>query len=707
MELLAPAGTVQAFQAAVEEGADAIYIGAPAVNARALAKDFSYEDIAAMTAYAHGKNAKVYSAMNSLIKEEEIPKAVEVLSVLDGVGIDGLICQDLGVYRIAKKLFPNLRLHASTLMAAHNSISVKQFAQMGFKRVVLARELSIAEIKTIRHENPQVELETFIHGALCFSYSGFCLFSSYLGGKSGLRGRCVQPCRRRYHYSGGAGKGGSGYFFSMNDLNGIEVLPELTRAGVGSFKIEGRMRSVNYVRSVVKAYRLAMDNIGDEKILKEAGELLGNAMGRKPTRGYFTGMSAEKIISPKHSGNIGIFLGKINGAGKNGAAKIRLRQSLKSGDRLRIHQERSGERHSFSLGKLFSNGRQITEGESGNQVEMKIPGGFSPGDSLFKVDVVGRGRVTGGTELVAGKKLKKKVAPLFEKKHVAILVKKIMGKKAVSGKYVSKRLPLWLRVDDLKAVSHRHQFKPVATLVDLNRRTLGQVKRAPRVLGPYKKSIIWALPAIIHEKELSFYRDAVILLSKQGYRQWQVGHVSQLQFFKTGSNDVIHGDFSLNVLNSQALKTTRELGLSYVQIAVETDRNNLRNVLKISKGNCGLMVYGMPPLFTARLDADWFKKGVPFVSPKGENFFLTRKGDLTQAFAKEPFSLFPYFSEMASMGLSYGVVDLSNARLGKREWEAVQQSSPGKEKGKEKSRGRGKKKHLPKFSSYNYLGGLE
>ncbi len=706
MELLAPAGTVQAFQAAVTEGADAVYIGAPAVNARALAKDFSYEDIAAMTAHAHGNNVKVYAAMNSLLKEEEISKAVEVLSVLDGVGIDGLIVQDLGVYRLARKLFPQLRLHASTLLAAHNSISVRQFAEMGFSRVVMARELSIVEIKSIRHENPQVELEAFIHGALCFSYSGLCMFSSYLGGKSGLRGRCVQPCRRRYQYSGGGGKGGSGYFFSMNDLNGIDLLPELSRAGVGSIKIEGRMRSVNYVQAVVRAYRLALDNIGDDKVLVEARALLDGAMGRKSTRGYFTGMAAAKIISPRHSGNIGIFLGKINGVGKNRAAKLKLRHGLKSGDRLRLHQEISGERHSFSLTKMNLNGRIIEAAEVGMSVEITLPKDFNAGDSLFKVDSVGRGKVSGEKNIVSGRKFRKKTDHLYEKKHIAALVKKVVGKPPGAGRRVTKRLPLWLRIDDLKAVNHKHPFKPVVMLVELNHRTLGQVKRSPKAIGPYKKLVVWALPPIIHEKELGFYRDSIVLLRRQGYRKWQIGHIGQLQLFKTGSDDEIQGDFSLNFLNSQALAAARELGLIRTQVSVETDRNNLRLLLRNSQSYGGLMVYGMPPLFTARLDADWFRKGSPLISPKGESFYLKRKGDLTQVFSKEPFSLFPWFSEMAGMGLAYGVVDLSNARLGKREWNAIQQTS-GKDKGKDKGKGRGKGKNLPKFSSFNYLGGLD
>ncbi|MEW6502236.1 MAG: peptidase U32 family protein, partial [Thermodesulfobacteriota bacterium] len=174
MELLAPAGSLEAFSAAVAAGADAIYIGAPALNARALAKQFSLAEIAAMIDHAHGHGVKVYVAMNSLMKEAEIPAAVRLLAAIEELAADAVILQDLGVYGLAREHFPKLRLHASTLLLAHNSMAVHHFAAMGFQRVVLAREVTTAEIRQFRKESP-VELEVFVQGAMCFSYSGLCL----------------------------------------------------------------------------------------------------------------------------------------------------------------------------------------------------------------------------------------------------------------------------------------------------------------------------------------------------------------------------------------------------------------------------------------------------------------------------------------------------------------------------------------------------
>jgi len=200
MELLAPAGTLPAFEAALEEGADAVYIGAPGLNARALARDFTFAEIAAMTGYAHAQGKKVYVAMNSLVKENEIRLALETLSMLASIGPDALIIQDLGILYLVHRFFPALKVHASTLMTVNTAMAAEYLKGLGFERIVLARELSLEEIQTI-HRRTDVPLEIFIHGAMCFSYSGLCRFSSLHGGRSSLRGQCVQPCRRRYDLS--------------------------------------------------------------------------------------------------------------------------------------------------------------------------------------------------------------------------------------------------------------------------------------------------------------------------------------------------------------------------------------------------------------------------------------------------------------------------------------------------------------------------
>lgn len=216
MELLAPAGNVENFFTALEAGADAVYVGAPGFNARNLARDLRLDEIAAMIHYCRSNQKKIYIAANSLLLEKELPQVLETLGILEELQPDALIVQDLGMINLLRYYFPRLKFHASTLLGVHNSMGVEYYSRLGCDRVVLARELTLEEIRKICSRS-KAELEVFIHGAMCFSYSGHCLFSSYLGGKSGLRGRCVQPCRRSYSTSkagkhAGGGRKGS-YLF--------------------------------------------------------------------------------------------------------------------------------------------------------------------------------------------------------------------------------------------------------------------------------------------------------------------------------------------------------------------------------------------------------------------------------------------------------------------------------------------------------------
>ncbi len=236
-ELLSPAGNMESFFAAVENGADAVYFGLKDFSARASAQNFSLDDASKAIAYAHSKSIKVYIALNTLVKTLELERAVDLLIALEEIQPDSLIIQDLGLLYLIQSKFIGFNIHASTQMAIHNLVGVKQLEQLGFKRVILARELSIAEINNIV-ENSSIEIETFIHGALCYSYSGLCFFSSMIGGRSGNRGKCAQPCRKPYHSQ----SSGGGYLFSMKDLVTLSGISDLVDAGVGSLKIEGRMK---------------------------------------------------------------------------------------------------------------------------------------------------------------------------------------------------------------------------------------------------------------------------------------------------------------------------------------------------------------------------------------------------------------------------------------------------------------------------------
>jgi len=671
-ELLAPAGTVEVYEAAVASGADAIYIGAPFFNARELARHFTMAEVAAMIDHGHRHQVKTFLAMNSLVKESEIPKATESLARLEELAPDGLIIQDLGLYSLLKQHFPKLRLHASTLTAAHNVPAVQRLTALGFSRVVLPRELTIREIAAIRAET-KVELEVFVHGAMCFSYSGLCLFSSYQGGKSGLRGRCVQPCRRRYTWqAAGRKEGGSGYFFSMNDLQGLELLDNLRRAGVDSLKIEGRMRNAAYVSNVVKGYRLALDNPDDPLARAEALRLLGLAMGRKPTRGYFPGVLPKDALTPHHSGNVGKFLGKVRTV-RGQVMILQLKEEVKRGDRLRLHQENSGDRQAFSLKEMRIGKRLVESARVGDLVLIECPGQPQVGDSLFKVDLAGRRNVASAIhpEKFAGKLTGGKLLATRVRRIVAALAE-VAPLRSPPGKQGRERgggerrrpaqLPLWVKSEDPQLLRQRFPALVERLILVLTPPVLTAFSKF-RVTEGTARRLVWALPPLIDQEAVAEYRRMIGGLVGQGFREWQIANLGQLEFF-AGLECRLSGDYRLNILNSLAARFWRSQGLTAGQISIETDQPSLAEVLAHQGlAATGMTVYGFPPLFTSRYVGSPLQYDRQFVSPRGEGFALRQAWGYTLAMADRPFSLLHRLGELAAGGLDYGVIDFSGIKL--------------------------------------------
>ena len=262
IEILAPAGSLQALYAAVAAGADAIYLGGKQFNARAYATNFSEKEILAGIRFAHRHGVRIYMTMNTLLRDEELEEALAYAKEVYAQGVDALILQDIGLLSMIRRELPHMEVHASTQMTLHNQEGVAWAAEQGFQRVVLARELALAEIQKIA-QTSSIKVEVFAHGALCFAYSGQCYMSSFLGGRSGNRERCAQPCRLAYQVDGK-----EGFYLSTKDLCVIDQVQAFQDAGVQAIKIEGRMKKPAYVYHVVREYRRAVDALG----LKESSE---------------------------------------------------------------------------------------------------------------------------------------------------------------------------------------------------------------------------------------------------------------------------------------------------------------------------------------------------------------------------------------------------------------------------------------------------
>ena len=355
-ELLSPAGDLKSLKAAVNAGADSIYIGGKMYSARASASNFDLDEIKEALDYCLLRGVKLFVTVNTLYKQNEIGEVVKFIAKLYEMGVTALIVQDIGLSRIIKESFPDIKLHASTQMTAHSLDDVKFLERLSFDRIVLSRELSLAEIKEIK-ENTNVQIETFIHGALCISYSGACLMSSMIGGRSGNRGRCAQPCRRRYELEcdGARIENKDKYILSLKDICTVDIVGELIEAGIDSFKIEGRMKKPEYVAGVTAVYRKYIDSApspltppphqgrGTKAPLPKWERGWGEGTDKQTlaqlfnrgnfSEGYYHTTKSKDMMSMKSPKNQGVLIGEIIGyEAKNKDCIIKAKLDLAKGD---------------------------------------------------------------------------------------------------------------------------------------------------------------------------------------------------------------------------------------------------------------------------------------------------------------------------------------------------------------------------------------
>ena len=393
--MLAPAGGPDAAFAAFHYGADAIYLGLKKFSARAEAENFTLDECAEVTAYAHSlaPRRRVFVTINTLIRQEELPELVETLAALSDIGVDAIILQDLGVYHVLRTHFPELELHASTQLAVHNRAGAEALAQLGFTRVVLARELTFEEVRDVTAAGG-VETEVFIHGALCYSYSGLCLFSSQTLGRSGNRGRCAYSCRDAFEVRGApdALRDGTpvrrdpahGFPFSMKDLALPDHLPALRAAGVSCFKVEGRKKSPLYVATTTDYYRKLLDGrlAAGERAATEAD--LQTVFSRPWTR-LFTESHKDKEVADRDTvGHRGSLIGRID-AVRGNRVRFRTARALERHDGLQIDLPVLGKPYGFPVDRLWvvepgrkQREREVIEADAGSVVEVALPPDHPP-----------------------------------------------------------------------------------------------------------------------------------------------------------------------------------------------------------------------------------------------------------------------------------------------------------------------------------------
>lgn len=756
-ELLAPAGSLESFFAAMEKGADAVYAGLREFSARARAKNFTLAQMERMLAYAHAHDRRIYITLNTLVKEQELPQLVDTLAALAGMRADGIIVQDLAVARLVRKHFPSLPLHASTQMTVHNTPGVQMLAQLGFQRAVLARELAIDEIAAIAAATP-VEIETFVHGALCFSISGQCFFSSYLGGHSGNRGRCAQPCRRLYSH-----RGKEGHYFSTSDLSAIDLLPDLIRAGVKSLKIEGRMKSAEYVASVVEAYRKVLDapERSQKEALTTAKELLKYSFGRTPTKGFLASQHPDDIANPWQKGGTGRYVGQIKGI-KGNRLSFETRDDIHVGDRLRAQPKTDMAGQAWTVRELFCSRKKVMEVRSGSTVEVETPFSVTIGDSLYKVSsreafTLSDNACQRRLDSVHGDRLPCRLRIAFEDGTMGINADVLgsthnfsfpLGRleparstdmQAVLYGQFSKVAEAPFRLELLEAPDFPPILIPAATfkelrrqfyrylnevvsisfqesiaaarnaaLRDLNllqaasgrdrkhsasRETLAVIMDLPRdwrfpiqqgadcTVLPLSKAaihqlpsavprmrgseerIVWQLPFMIFDRDLSLYRATLRQLYGAGFRHFEaanLSHFTLLQRFEGIHVSTWHRCFSLN---SQALAAWQELGAETATLYIEDDAANLGELLAADIDiERRVLVYAPLPVMTTKIRIKDVHSNIPLHSDRGEAYSVSTRDGLQTISAATPLSLTARHNELRHMGCSSYLIDLRQAQ---------------------------------------------
>ena len=387
VELLSPAGDMNCIKAAVQNGADCIYFGANLFSARASAKNFDMEELEEAIKYCKIRGVKTNLTLNILLKDDEIHEAFSIAKRAYECGIDAIIVQDLGLARLLIKNFPDLDIHASTQMSVHNLEGVLELQKLGFKRVVLSRELSIEEIEYIAQKS-DIEIEVFVHGALCISYSGQCLLSSIIGGRSGNRGKCAQGCRLPYELVENYNKVlDSGYLLSPRDLCGLDYIPRLINAGVKSFKIEGRLKSPEYVASVTRIYRKYIDKvINDEKYVVEEADKkeLTQVFNRGGfSSGHFETHANQDLIFKEKPNNIGIFLGYVSKFNSSkGLITLTLAEPIGIGDTIALENETG----TYTISELMLGKQNCKEADEEDTVTIgRMKGKIKVGDKVYKM----------------------------------------------------------------------------------------------------------------------------------------------------------------------------------------------------------------------------------------------------------------------------------------------------------------------------------
>ena len=629
-ELLLPVGNTEAFYAALEGGADSIYLGLRSFNARCRAQNFAPNQLQSLLKESRKSGLKVYLTLNTLIKNNELPAMLDMLYLLSQTTVSSLIIQDWGVYYLLNKFFNKIPLHASTQMGIHNSLGANHLHIKNFERVILARELTLPELTEISRK-AKIELEIFAHGALCYSFSGMCLFSSYLGGMSANRGLCCQPCRRIFN-----SPQNSNYFFSLKDNQLIELLPQIMKLNISGIKIEGRMKAAEYVYQVARAYRMVID---DPTKIEEAKEILKYDFGREKTS-YFFGGNIEKAIT--EDPYIGIYIGKVDSIDEH-SFSFKTLHTLNIMDRLRILPKTGSDARAIKIKEMMINSKDTSQVEVGEIVTIKTDKiKVNEGDKVFLIglaDIKFKSKFT-----LEGKKLKLNM-PEDKKKNILI---KIGSSKLLSYQQ------LFIRIDSLDWLRKLYFDKFDFLILNFSKKEWEKLNLHSPFLKKNSRKLIIQLPIFISENDIEFYRSLCSHFIRGGISSFMLSHISQKLMLPDSHMITLCASENVYALNDAAIQFLKEEFIKFYIYPFENDHQNLISG-KDRKGTVPLYFY--PELFHSRMPVDMGKE-TSFTDDRNTYKKLVRDG-ITIVIPEIPVSLLQFKDKLFREGFRRFLIDLS------------------------------------------------
>lgn len=690
-ELLAPAGNIEALEAAIGEGADAVYLGLKSFNARLRSSNFAWNQFEATVESLHRQNKKIYVTVNTVSEERDLERLYRFLGYLNKIGPDGLIVQDFGVVRMCQEFFPNLELHGSTQMNVESAAGVNLLSKEGVKRVVVARELGLEEIKKIK-ASTNTEIEMFIHGALCVSESGLCLFSSYLGGKSANRGMCTQACRRFYTADTQDGEK-QGFYFSPCDMQLIEKIPDLMDIGVESFKIEGRMKSAEYVGSVVAAYRYLMDHYKEDRkgSIATAKRLLSTDFARSKTSYWYNFKTNDEgvakagslILNPNQAGGTGIYLGKIDrfeqateeainkareAAGPDAKPEdYRIAFAHLSGgnydpdpgDSIRLHR-------ADDTGRVSHKVRTVWFDEETGYRYIDVPIGFKRGDEVYLLQTksmskryprilpndIGKYRQQPGDE----------VLPVLDLTPVA------------KNELTYFPAGVYIQVSTIADIFVAQSKNPVRVVLELNYETQYDLLNHKTSLPLSKKQVIISLDPYCPAAKEDELAETLEKLVADGFKTFianNLAHIGMLKKFKENGVNIIGGPY-LYTFNRWAVSWLENQNIGAFITPLENSWDNIKATFEPSvRERVMITTYAYPALFRMRFKLPEEYDFTYFKDKEGMEFKVVSNNDGAVVMPEAPFSVTDKTDIINKNGFNRVLLDFSRTSLSKQELKLV------------------------------------